>query len=80
VYSGLWLANEKLAFAGGALVVGVVIGLFGFVGSSQGMAAAQTPLAVLGIGITYVGINMVIYLSSILVLRIFARMPEPRPA
>jgi GPH family glycoside/pentoside/hexuronide:cation symporter len=75
VYSGLWLANEKLAFAAGALVVGVVIGLFGFVGSSQGMAAAQTPLAVIGIGITYCGINMVIYLSSVLVMRMFARIP-----
>jgi GPH family glycoside/pentoside/hexuronide:cation symporter len=77
VYGGLWLANEKLAFAGGALIVGVVIGLFGFVGGSNGMGTSQTPMAVFGIAFTYVGINMAIYLSSIFVLRIFARMKAP---
>jgi Na+/melibiose symporter-like transporter len=77
VYGGLWLANEKLAFAGGALIVGVVIGLFGFAGGSNGMATSQSALAVFGIGFTYCGINMIIYLSSILVLRYFARMPSP---
>jgi GPH family glycoside/pentoside/hexuronide:cation symporter len=80
VYSGLWLANEKLAFAGGALIVGVVIGLFGFVGSANGMATSQTATAVFGIAFTYVGINMLIYLSSIFVLRVFARLPAPTRA
>jgi GPH family glycoside/pentoside/hexuronide:cation symporter len=79
VYGGLWLANEKLGFAGGALIVGVVIGLFGFVGGSNGMATAQSATAVFGIGFTYCGINMLIYLSSILVLRLFAKMPSPEP-
>ncbi len=74
VYSGLWLANEKLAFAGGALIVGVVIGLFGFVQSSTGMAAPQTARAVLGIGFTYCGINMLIYLTSIVFMRAYARI------
>ncbi len=77
VYSGLWLANEKLAFAAGALIVGVVIGLFGFASSSTGMAATQTPTAVFGIGFTYCGINMIIYLSSILALRQFAKIDAP---
>ena len=80
VYSGLWLANEKLAFAGGALIVGVVIGLFGFVGSANGMATSQTATAVFGIAFTYVGINMLIYVSSIFVLRVFARLPAPTRA
>jgi GPH family glycoside/pentoside/hexuronide:cation symporter len=79
VYSGLWLANEKLAFAGGALIVGVVMGLFGFVGSSNGMGTPQSATAVFGIGFTYVGINMIIYLSSVLVLYRFARIPSPVP-
>ncbi len=65
VYSGLWLAIEKLAFALGALVVGVVIGLFGFVASRDGAATPQTATAILGIAITYSGINMLIYLASI---------------
>jgi GPH family glycoside/pentoside/hexuronide:cation symporter len=77
VYSGLWLANEKLAFAGGALIVGVVMGLFGFVGSSGGMGTPQSATAIFGIGFTYVGINMIIYLASVAVLRVFARLPSP---
>jgi GPH family glycoside/pentoside/hexuronide:cation symporter len=67
VYSGLWLASEKLAFAlGGSLIVGVVIGAFGFVESANGIEVVQSPSAILGIGLTYCGINMVIYLASIL--------------
>jgi GPH family glycoside/pentoside/hexuronide:cation symporter len=77
VYSGLWLAVEKLAFAGGALVVGVVIGLFGFVSGSAGMGTPQTPHAVFGIGFTYVGVNMFVYLLSIVAIRRFALAPEP---
>jgi Na+/melibiose symporter-like transporter len=65
VYSGVWCATEKLAFAGGALVVGVVLSLFGFVESTNGAQAAQSPLAVTGIAFAYCGINMIIYLASI---------------
>jgi GPH family glycoside/pentoside/hexuronide:cation symporter len=66
VYSGVWCATEKLAFAGGALVVGVAMGLFGFVESANGAQAPQTPMAIAGIAFTYCGINMIIYLASIL--------------
>jgi GPH family glycoside/pentoside/hexuronide:cation symporter len=65
VYSGVWCATEKLAFAGGALVVGVVLGLFGFVESTNGAHTTQTPTAIAGIAFTYCGINMIIYLASI---------------
>jgi GPH family glycoside/pentoside/hexuronide:cation symporter len=73
VYSGLWLACEKLGFALGALVVGVVIGWFGFVQSSNGATVAQSATAVLGIAITYCGINIAIYGVSILAIRRYAR-------
>jgi GPH family glycoside/pentoside/hexuronide:cation symporter len=73
VYSGLWLACEKLGFALGALVVGVVIGWFGFVEASNGAAVTQSSSAVLGIAITYCGINIVIYALSILAIRRYAR-------
>jgi GPH family glycoside/pentoside/hexuronide:cation symporter len=73
VYSGVWCATEKLAFAGGALVVGVVLGLFGFVQSSNGAHATQSAMAIIGIAITYCGINMAIYLASILAIRRSAR-------
>jgi len=67
VYSGLWLASEKLAFAmGGSLIVGVVIGAFGFVESANGIEVTQSSSAILGIGVTYCGINMLIYFASIL--------------
>jgi GPH family glycoside/pentoside/hexuronide:cation symporter len=77
VYGGLWLATEKLAFAGGALVVGIVMGLFGYVGGSAGMGSPQTTLAVIGIGVTYCGVNMIIYLSSIVAVHVFGRVPSP---
>ena len=62
-----------------SFIVGIVLGLFGFASSSSGMAATQTPTAVFGIGFTYVGINMLIYLSSILILRQFAKIGTPAP-
>jgi len=73
VYSGFWLATEKLAFALGALIVGVVIGAFGFVESSNGVHVVQTPTAILGVAVAYCGINMAIYLASILAVRRIAR-------
>jgi GPH family glycoside/pentoside/hexuronide:cation symporter len=73
IYSGVWLAAEKLAFAMGALIVGVVIGLFGFTESADGIHVAQTSSAIFGIGFSYCGINMLIYLISILAVRRFAR-------
>jgi GPH family glycoside/pentoside/hexuronide:cation symporter len=72
-YSGVWCATEKLAFAGGALVVGVVLGLFGFVESSNGAQAAQSAMAITGIAFTYCGINMIIYLASIVAIMRSAR-------
>jgi GPH family glycoside/pentoside/hexuronide:cation symporter len=69
VYSGFWLAIEKFAFAMGALVVGVVLSLFGFAEGANGSAMPQTSTAILGIAITYCGINMVVYLASIWAVR-----------
>jgi GPH family glycoside/pentoside/hexuronide:cation symporter len=74
IYSGVWLASEKLAFALGALVVGVVIGLFGFVGSANGANAPQSDSAVVGIAFTYCGLNAIIYLASIVAIRRLARL------
>jgi GPH family glycoside/pentoside/hexuronide:cation symporter len=74
VYSGIWLASEKLGFALGALIVGVALGVFGFVESSGAAQVVQTPTAVFGIGFTYCGINMLIYLASIFAVRRIARI------
>ena len=78
VFSGFWLAAEKFAFAAGALVVGVVIALFGFVESANGAHVVQTPTAIFGIAFTYCGINMLIYLASIIAVRRFARYETQR--
>lgn len=68
VYSGLWLAAEKLAFALGALIVGTVIGAFGFIESTGGVEVTQSHRAIIGIAVTYCGINGVIYLLSVLAM------------
>jgi GPH family glycoside/pentoside/hexuronide:cation symporter len=68
VYSGLWLASEKLAFALGALIVGSVIGAFGFIESTDGVEVTQSHWAIVGIAVTYCGINILIYLVSILAM------------
>jgi GPH family glycoside/pentoside/hexuronide:cation symporter len=78
IYSGFWLATEKLAFALGALIVGVVIGAFGFVESSNGATVVQTPTAILGVAVAYCGINMAIYLASILAVRRIAKADSVR--
>jgi GPH family glycoside/pentoside/hexuronide:cation symporter len=76
VYSGAWLAMEKLAFALGALVVGVLLSLFGFKESAGGATVLQSSTAILGIAVIYCGVNMVIYLGSILAVRqITAKTP-----
>jgi GPH family glycoside/pentoside/hexuronide:cation symporter len=69
VYSGFWLAVEKLAFALGVLVVGIVLGAFGFVESANGVHAHQTARAILGVAVAYCGVNTLIYLASILAVR-----------
>jgi GPH family glycoside/pentoside/hexuronide:cation symporter len=69
VYSGFWLASEKLAFALGALIVGVIINLFGFVESSNGVRVTQTSMAILGVAFAYVGVEMILYFISILAVR-----------
>jgi GPH family glycoside/pentoside/hexuronide:cation symporter len=69
VYSGFWLATEKLSFALGALIVGLMLSLFGFVESKTGAQVTQTAHAVFGIAFTYSGINLLIYLASIAAVR-----------
>jgi Na+/melibiose symporter-like transporter len=64
-----WLAIEKMAFALGALVVGIMFALFGFKESNNGVHVFQTPTAILGIAVTYCGGIMLIYLASILAVR-----------
>jgi GPH family glycoside/pentoside/hexuronide:cation symporter len=47
--TGLWTAGETAAFAIGPGLVGLVLGIFGFVSSSGGEGVAQTDTALIGI-------------------------------
>lgn len=66
IYSGFWLAGEKVAFALGALIVGMMLQGFGFAEGTGGMHGSQSPHAVFGIALTYCGVNTLIYLASII--------------
>jgi GPH family glycoside/pentoside/hexuronide:cation symporter len=69
VFSGIFSAAEKLAFAMGPLVAGIVLSLFGFT-SSTGGAGAQSPHAITGILLLY---SFVPATTQILSLLIFGR-------
>jgi Na+/melibiose symporter-like transporter len=69
IYSGFWLATEKLGFAFGTFIVGQMLGLFGFAESSNGGNVPQTSTAIFGIAFTYCGINILIYAASIFAIR-----------
>jgi GPH family glycoside/pentoside/hexuronide:cation symporter len=66
LYSGIWLAGEKVAFALGALIVGLALSAAGFVEGTAGLATEQPRSAVIAIAVVYVGINGVVYLCSLL--------------
>jgi GPH family glycoside/pentoside/hexuronide:cation symporter len=65
LYSGIWLASEKVAFALGALIVGLMLSAGGFVESTGGIATAEPRSAIVAIAMTYVGINGLVYLLSL---------------
>jgi GPH family glycoside/pentoside/hexuronide:cation symporter len=73
IYSGFWLAGEKVAFALGALVVGLMLQAFGFVEGTAGMLGAQSPSAILGITLTYVGVNTLVYVASTIPVWLYRR-------
>jgi GPH family glycoside/pentoside/hexuronide:cation symporter len=73
IYSGFWLAGEKVAFALGALVVGLMLQAFGFVEGTAGMGGTQSQSAILGITLTYVGVNTLVYLGSTIPVWLYRR-------
>ncbi len=66
LYSGIWLASEKVAFALGALIVGLMLSAGGFIESTGGIATTQPHSAVVAIAVTYVGVNGLVYLLSLI--------------
>lgn len=74
VFAGLFSAAEKLAFALGPVVAGLVMSVFGFV-SSTGGAVAQTRQAIDGIVLLY---SLIPVGVQILSLAVFSRYRLPR--
>ncbi|WP_298199879.1 MFS transporter [Novosphingobium sp.] len=66
VFAGLFSAAEKLAFALGPVIAGLVMSGFGFVASTGG-AAAQSPSAIHGIVLLYSLIPAAIQVLSLIV-------------
>lgn len=73
VFAGLFSAMEKLAFALGPVIAGIVMSAFGFV-SSTGGAAAQSDSAITGIVLLYSAIPAMLQLAA---LAIFTRYRLP---
>jgi len=69
VFSGLWSAAEKLAFALGPLIAGFVMSLYGFESSNHG-AIAQSEDAVVGIKLLY---SFIPVTTQVLSLIVFSR-------
>jgi GPH family glycoside/pentoside/hexuronide:cation symporter len=76
VFAGLYSAAEKLAFALGPVVAGLVMSSYGFV-SSTGGAVEQTPHAIRGIVLLY---SMIPVAMQIVSLAIFSRYRLPELA
>lgn len=68
VFAGLFSAFEKLAFAVGPVIAGVVLSLFGFV-SSTGVEVPQTATAIGGIVLLYSVIPAAMQGIALLVFR-----------
>ena len=67
VFSGVWMAIEKAGNAAGALVVGVILSLMGFVESASG-AVTQTERALFGILLGFSIVPVVLMLVSLLII------------
>jgi GPH family glycoside/pentoside/hexuronide:cation symporter len=67
IFSGVWMAIEKAGNAAGALVVGVILSLMGFVESAGG-AVVQTDRALFGILVAFAIVPVVLMLVSLLIM------------
>ncbi|MEJ6009757.1 MFS transporter [Novosphingobium aquae] len=76
VFSGIFSAAEKLAFALGPVIAGVVMSVYGFKESTGGMVE-QTPEAIRGIVLLY---SLVPVATQLTALAVFSRYRLPKSA
>ncbi len=77
VYSGIWSAMDKVAFAFGALLAGVLLSDFGFVESTEGFVP-QSAQAIEGIAIILSGCVGVASILAALIMTRFPLRDDPR--
>jgi len=75
VFSGVWSAAEKLAFAMGPLIAGLVMSWYGYQSSQTG-AVAQSDDAVVGIKLLYSLIPATMQLISLLIFSRYRLDPQ----
>ncbi len=74
--TGLWTAGETAAFAIGPGIVGLILGLFGFVSSSGGGGTTQSDSALNGIVVALSLLPAVAMVSSLLLIRRYTLTEE----
>lgn len=85
-FAGVYIMVEKLGQAIGTSLTGLILGLFGYVHATGGIAVKQPPSAVLGITLIYCVISTAFLLISVAVMRFYpldersmTLIGEPRP-
>lgn len=71
IFTGVWMAGEKAGLAIGPLIVGSILGVSGFVPSTDGAIVLQPENAQLGIKAAFAIVPAVVVLSSLLLLRFY---------
>jgi glycoside/pentoside/hexuronide:cation symporter, GPH family len=71
VFTGLWTAGETLGLAVGPYIFGQTLGIFGYVSSTTGQAAPQTPTAELGVLLGFTVVPGVVVALALLFLRTY---------
>lgn len=71
VFSGFWMAIEKAGNAMGALVVGLILSVMGFVESTGGVPVEQTESALHGILIAFSAVPVVLMLAGLVILKAY---------
>ncbi len=74
-YTGVWLAGEKVAFALGTLIVGLLLSAFGYIESQGAAAAVQPASALTGITVAFIGLPIFFHLLSLIFVFRF-RLPD----
>jgi Na+/melibiose symporter-like transporter len=77
VFTGLWTAGETFGLALGPYIFGQTIGAFGYVSSTTGEAAPQTPTAELGVLLGFTVVPGIVVGLALLFLRAYKLGPLP---